>query len=125
MIDVFTPLRVIDIADIEVGDNIGARLQADQAEADTRVARAKAEGRRAMAVALEQEMIAGVEESRAKLVEAEAQVPKAISDAFREGTLGIMDFYKLRNVQADTEMRNSIAGTGTGIAGGTAAATNV
>jgi uncharacterized protein YqfA (UPF0365 family) len=100
----------IDIADIEVGDNIGARLQADQAEADTRVARAKAEGRRAMAVALEQEMIAGVEESRAKLVEAEAQVPKAISDAFRDGTLGIMDFYKLRNVQADTDMRKSIAG---------------
>jgi uncharacterized protein YqfA (UPF0365 family) len=99
----------IDIADIDVGENIGARLQADQAEADTRVARANAEGRRAMAVAQEQEMLAGVEESRAKVIEAEAQVPLAISDAFRHGTLGIMDYYKLRNVQADTEMRKSIA----------------
>ncbi len=100
----------IDIADIDVGDNIGARLQADQAEADTRVARAKAEGRRAMAVAQEQEMIAGIEESRAKVVEAEAEVPQAIAEAFRRGTLGIMDYYKLRNVQADTDMRKSIAG---------------
>jgi uncharacterized protein YqfA (UPF0365 family) len=102
----------IDIADIDVGDNIGARLQADQAEADTRVARAAAESRRAMAVAQEQEMVAKIEESRAKLVAAEAEVPKAISESFRSGMLGIMDYYRLRNVQADTEMRSSIAGTG-------------
>ncbi len=100
----------IDIADIDVGENIGARLQADQAEADTRVARARAEGRRAMAVAQEQEMIAKMEESRAQVVEAEAEVPKAIAQAFRDGQLGVMDYYKLRNVQADTEMRKSIAG---------------
>ena len=99
----------IDIADIDVGDNIGARLQADQAEADTRVARARAEGRRAMAVATEQEMIAKIEESRAQLVAAEADVPKAMADSFRSGKLGIMDYYKLRNVQADTNMRDSIA----------------
>jgi uncharacterized protein YqfA (UPF0365 family) len=99
----------IDIADIDVGDNIGARLQADQAEADTRVARARAEGRRAMAVAQEQEMVAQIEESRAKLVEAEAQIPKAIAAAFREQTLGTLDYYKLRNVQADTDMRRAIA----------------
>jgi uncharacterized protein YqfA (UPF0365 family) len=99
----------IDIADIDVGENIGARLQADQAEADTRVARAKAEGRRAMAVAQEQEMIAKMEESRAQVVEAEAEVPKAMSKAFRDGHLGVMDYYKLRNVQADTDMRKSIA----------------
>ncbi|MFW6171771.1 MAG: flotillin-like protein FloA [Planctomycetota bacterium] len=103
----------IDIADIDVGDNIGARLQADQAEADTRVARARAEGRRAMAVAAEQEKDAEIEESRARLVEAEAEVPKAMADAFRSGKLGIMDYYKLRNVQADTDMRKSIAGTQT------------
>jgi uncharacterized protein YqfA (UPF0365 family) len=103
----------IDIADIDVGENIGARLQADQAEADTRRARAKAEGQRAMAVAREQEMIAQIEESRARVVEAEAEVPKAIADAFRHGSLGILDYYKLRNVQADTEMRSAIAGTGT------------
>ena len=102
----------IDIADIDVGDNIGARLQADQAEADTRVARANAEGRRAMAVAQEQEMIAQIQESRAKVVDAEAEVPKAIAEAFMNGTLGILDFYKLRNVQADTEMRKAIAGGG-------------
>ena len=102
----------IDIADIDVGDNIGARLQADQAEADTRVARAHAEGRRAMAVAAEQEKIAQIEESRAKLVEAEAEVPKAMAEAFRSGKLGILDYYKLRNVQADTDMRAAIAGTG-------------
>ncbi len=102
----------IDIADIDVGENIGARLQADQAEADMRVARANAEGRRAMAVAAEQENIAAIEENRAKVVEAEAEVPKAISQAFRDGTLGIMDYYKLRNVQADTEMRSSIAKAG-------------
>ena len=100
----------IDIADIDVGDNVGARLQADQAEADTRVARANAEGRRAMAVAQEQEMIAKIEESRAKVVEAETEVPKAIAEAFQQGKLSIMDYYRLRNVQADTDMRRSIAG---------------
>lgn len=99
----------IDIADIEVGQNIGARLQADQAEADMRVAKARAEGRRAMAVAHEQENIAAVEGSKASLFEAEAEVPKAMAEAFRTGKLGIMDYYKLRNVQADTEMRRSIA----------------
>jgi uncharacterized protein YqfA (UPF0365 family) len=99
----------IDIADIDVGENIGARLQADQAEADMRVARANAEGRRAMAVAAEQENVASIEENRAKVVEAEAEVPKAIAQAFRDGMLGILDYYKLRNVQADTDMRTAIA----------------
>ena len=99
----------IDIADIDVGANIGARLQADQAEADTRVARANAEGRRAMAVAKEQEMIAAIEESRAALVESEAEVPKAVADSLASGQLGITDYYKLRNLQADTDMRRSIA----------------
>ena len=99
----------IDIADIDVGDNIGARLQADQAEADTRVARAQAEGRRAMAVSQEQENIATIEENRAKLVEAEAEVPQAMAEAFRSGRLGILDYYKLQNVQADTNMRGAIA----------------
>ncbi|MFP6613803.1 MAG: flotillin-like protein FloA [Pirellulales bacterium] len=99
----------IDIADIDVGVNIGARLQADQAEADMRVARARAEGKRAMEVAREQENIAAIEESRAKLVEAEAEVPKAMAAAFRSGKLGVMDYYKLRNVQADTDMRQAIA----------------
>ena len=102
----------IDIADIDVGENIGARLQADQAEADVRVARANAEGRRAMAVATEQEYIAEIEENRAKVVEAEAEVPKAIAQAFREGKLAIMEYYRLRNVQADTDMRTSIAKAG-------------
>ena len=102
----------IDIADIDVGDNIGARLRADQAEADTRVARARAEGKRAMAVAKEQENIASIEESRAELVAAEADVPKAMADSFRSGKLGILDYYKLRNIQADTDMRKSIAITG-------------
>ena len=102
----------IDIADIDVGDNVGARLQADQAEADTRVARARAEGRRAMAAAAEQEMVAKIEECRAQLVAAEAEVPKAIADSFQQGQLGIMDYYKLRNVQSDTDMRAAIAGTG-------------
>lgn len=101
----------IDIADIDVGDNIGARLQADQAEADTRVARARAEGRRAMAAAAEREMLAQIEESRAQLVKAEAEVPKAMAESFRSGRLGILDYYKLRNVQADTDMRSAIAGT--------------
>ena len=102
----------IDIADIDVGDNIGARLQADQAEADTRVARAKAEGRRAMAVSQEQENFAAIEENRAKLVEAEAEVPRAMAEAFQSGNLGILDYYRLKNVQADTDMRDAIAGTG-------------
>ncbi len=101
----------IDIADIDVGHNIGAKLQADQAEADKIVAQAEAEKRRAMAVAREQEMTALVEENRAKVVLAEAEIPKAISQAFREGNLGIMDYYHLRNIQADTEMRTSISKT--------------
>ena len=102
----------IDIADIDVGDNIGARLQADQAEADTRVARAQAEARRAMAVSQEQENIAAIEENRALVVEAEAEVPKAMAEAFRSGKLGILDYYRMKNVQADTDMREAIAGTG-------------
>jgi uncharacterized protein YqfA (UPF0365 family) len=100
----------IDIADIDVGENIGAKLQADQAEADKRVAQAKAEGRRAMAVAAEQEMVAKVQEMRAKVVEAEAEVPRAMADAFRKGNLGVMDYFNIRNVQADTKMRDSISG---------------
>jgi uncharacterized protein YqfA (UPF0365 family) len=99
----------IDIADITVGDNVGARLQADQAEADTRVARAQAEGRRAMAVSQEQENIAMIEQNRAKLVEAEASVPTAMAEAFRSGRLGILDYYQLQNVQADTRMRAAIS----------------
>jgi len=101
----------IDVAEIDVGANIGANLQADQAAADLRVAQAQAEKRRALAVAQEQEMKALVEENRAKLVLAEAEVPLAISQAFRDGHLGVMDYYGLRNLQSDTEMRNSIAGT--------------
>ncbi len=103
----------IDIADIDVGENIGARLQADRAEADTRVARAKAESRRAEAVATEQEMIAKIEESRAAVVAAEADVPHAIAEALRLGRMTIMDYYRLKNITADTEMRQSIAGTST------------
>jgi uncharacterized protein YqfA (UPF0365 family) len=102
----------IDIADIDVGDNIGANLQALQAEADTRVARAKAEERRAFAVAQEQEQMASVQENRAKVVAAEAEIPLAIAEAFRVGHLGINEYYNLRNIQADTEMRNSIADSG-------------
>lgn len=102
----------IDIADIDVGDNIGARLQADQAEADTRVAQAKAEQKRAEMAAREQEMFALVQESRAKVVLAEAEVPQAIAAAFRSGKLGLMDYYELNNVQADTKMRSAIAGDG-------------
>lgn len=102
----------IDIADIDVGDNIGARLDADQAEADMRVARARAEGRRAMAAAAEQEEIAAIQESRAYLVEAESEVPKAMADAFQSGRLGILDYYQMKNVQADTDMRVSIATAG-------------
>ena len=99
----------IDIADVNVGRNIGAELQTDQAEADKRVAQAKAEERRAMAVAVEQENRARVEEMRAKVVEAEAEVPLAIAAAFRSGNLGVMDYYNLRNVQSDTDMRSNIA----------------
>ncbi|TWT76410.1 SigmaW regulon antibacterial [Planctomycetes bacterium CA13] len=104
----------IDIADIDVGANIGARLQADQAEADTQVARARAEGKRASAVAEEQEMQAKIEESRASLVLAQASVPEAMAEAFRSGNLHILDYYKLQNVSADTEMRKSIAGSSRG-----------
>jgi len=99
----------IDIADVDIGQNIGAILQTDQAEADLKVARAKAEERRAAAVASEQENIAEVAKQRAKVVEAEAEIPRAIADAFRNGKLGVMDYYNLRNIQADTEMRTSIA----------------
>jgi uncharacterized protein YqfA (UPF0365 family) len=99
----------IDIADVDVGKNIGAQLQTDQAEADKRIAQAKAEERRAMAVASEQEMIAKTQEMRARVVEAEAQVPLAISEAFRTGNLGVMDFVRYRNIESDTEMRRSIA----------------
>lgn len=100
----------IDIADVDIGINIGARLQADQAEADKRVAQALAEKRRAMAVAAEQEFRATVQENRAKVVLAEAEVPKAMAQALREGNLGVMDLYRLRNLESDTEMRRSIAG---------------
>ncbi len=99
----------IDIADVDIGQNIGAILQTDQAEADLKVARAKAEERRAAAVATEQENIAEVSKQRARVVEAEAEIPKAISEAFRSGNLGVMDYYNLRNVQADTQMRESIS----------------
>jgi uncharacterized protein YqfA (UPF0365 family) len=98
----------IDIADIDIGKNIGAELQMDQANADKNIAQAKAEERRAMAVALEQEMKAKAQEARAKVIEAEAEIPKAIAEAFRSGNLGVMDYYKLRNLQADTEMRDSL-----------------
>ena len=99
----------IDIADVDVGKNVGAQLDADQAEADKQVAQAKAESRRAMAVAAEQEMKAKVEEMKAKVVEAEAEVPKAMSQAFREGNMGIMDFYKMENIKSDTTMRDKIS----------------
>lgn len=102
----------IDIADVDVGANIGAKLQTDQASADLKVAEAKAEERRAMAVAEEQEMVAKAQEARAKVILAEAEVPKALAEAFRSGNLGVMDYYKFQNIQADTEMRESIAGTG-------------
>ncbi len=102
----------IDIADIDVGQNIGARLQGDQAEADKRVAQAKAEEKRAMAVAREQEMKAYTQEMRAKVVEAEAEIPKAIAQALREGKLGVFDYYSLQNLQADTQMRKSFGEKG-------------
>jgi uncharacterized protein YqfA (UPF0365 family) len=101
----------IDIADVDVGKNIGAQLQTDQAEADLKVARAKAEERRAMAIAREQEMSALVRERRAAVVEAEAEIPRAMADAFRSGHLGIMDYYRMKNIQADTQMREGLAKT--------------
>ena len=102
----------IDVADVDIGKNIGAQLQTDQAEADKRIAQAKAEERRAMAVAHEQEMIAAVQEMRAKVVEAEAEIPRALSQALREGNLGVMDYYQLKNMMADTDMRHSISKLG-------------
>ncbi len=102
----------IDIADIDIGKNIGATLQIDQAQADKNIAQAKAEERRAMAIALEQEMKAKAQEARAKVIEAEADVPKAMADAFRNGNLGVMDYYRMKNMEADTVMRESIASPG-------------
>lgn len=99
----------IDIADIDIGKNIGATLQMDQAQADKNIAQAKAEERRAMAIALEQEMKAKAQEARAKVIEAEAQVPQAMAEAFRNGNLGIMDYYRMKNMEADTSMRETIA----------------
>lgn len=99
----------IDIADIDIGENIGAKLQMDQAEADKNIAQAKAEERRAMAVAEEQEMKAKAQEARANVIQAEAEIPKAIAEAFKSGNLGIMDYYKMRNIISDTEMREAIA----------------
>ncbi|MBR2672598.1 MAG: flotillin-like protein FloA [Mogibacterium sp.] len=99
----------IDIADIDVGRNIGAQLQIDQSEADKRIAQAKAEERRAMAVAQEQENKASIQAMRAKVIEAEAEIPKATAEALRNGNIGVMDYYKLQNIQADTQMRNNIA----------------
>jgi uncharacterized protein YqfA (UPF0365 family) len=98
----------IDIADVDVGKNIGAELETDRAEADKKIAQAKAEERRAMAFAVEQEMKAKVEEMRAKVVEAEAEVPLAMAEAFRKGNLGVMDYYNMKNIQADTQMRDKI-----------------
>jgi len=102
----------IDIADVDVGSNIGAQLQTDQAQADLRVAEAKAEERRAMAVAEEQEMKAKSQEARAKVILAEAEIPKAMAEAFRSGNMGIFDYLKMKNIEADTDMRDSIAGPG-------------
>jgi len=99
----------IDIADIDIGKNIGAGLQIDQAEADKNIAQARAEERRAMAVALEQEMKALAQEMRAKVIEAEAEIPKAMADAFRNGNMGVMDYYRMKNIDADTKMRDSIS----------------
>ena len=101
----------IDIADVDVGINIGAQLQTDQAQADLKVAEAKAEERRAMAVAHEQEMKAKAQEARAEVILAEAEIPKAMAESFRSGNLGIMDYYKMKNIEADTDMRDSIAGS--------------
>ena len=102
----------IDIADVDVGKNIGAELETDRAEADKKIAQAKAEERRAMAYAVEQEMKARVQEMRAKVVEAEAEVPLAMAQAFKDGNLGIMDYYKMKNIVADTQMRDTIGSTG-------------
>ena len=99
----------IDIADIDIGKNIGAQLQTDQAEADLKIAQAKAEERRAMAVATEHEMKALAQEMRARVIEAEAEVPKAMAEAFRNGNLGVMDYYRMKNIEADTTMREAIA----------------
>jgi uncharacterized protein YqfA (UPF0365 family) len=104
----------IDIADVDVGKNIGAQLQTDQAEADKRIAQAKAEERRALAVAMEQEFVAETQSQRAKVIAAEAQIPLAIADAFRSGNLGVMDYQRYKNIQADTQMRTAIAGGGGG-----------
>lgn len=101
----------IDIADIDIGENIGAKLLADQAEADLKVARAKAEERRAMAVATEQEFIAKAQEMRAHVIEAEAKIPMALAEALRSGNMGVMDFYKMKNIQADTQMRETLGNT--------------
>ncbi|HIJ79326.1 MAG: flotillin-like protein FloA [Desulfobulbaceae bacterium] len=101
----------IDIADVDVGKNIGAELETDRAEADKKIAQAKAEERRAMAIAVEQEMRARVEEMKAKVVEAEAEVPLAMAEAFRNGQFGVMDYYRMKNIMADTEMRSAIGGT--------------
>jgi len=102
----------IDIADVDVGANIGAKLQTDQASADLKVAEAKAEERRAMAVALEQEMKAKAQEARANVIQAEAEIPKSIAQAFVNGNLGVMDYYRMQNIQSDTDMRNTISGSG-------------
>ncbi|MBT4097833.1 MAG: flotillin-like protein FloA [Gemmatimonadetes bacterium] len=102
----------VDIADVDVGDNIGAKLQTEQADADLKIAQAKAEERRAMAQAREQEMIALTEEMSARVKEAEADIPKAMAEAFRDGNLGIMDYYRMRNIQSDTDMRQSISDSG-------------
>ena len=102
----------IDIADVDVGENIGAKLQTDQADADLKIAQAKAEERRAMAQAREQEMTAQVVEMESRVKEAEAEVPRAMAEAFREGNLGVMDYYRMRNIQADTDMRDSISDSG-------------
>jgi uncharacterized protein YqfA (UPF0365 family) len=99
----------IDIADVDVGKNIGAALQIDQAEADKNIAQARAEERRAMAIALEQEMKAKAQEAKALVIEAEAEVPRAMAEAFRNGNLGIMDYYRMKNMEADTQMRDAIA----------------
>ena len=107
----------IDIAEIDIGKNIGAALQIDQANADKNIAQAKAEERRAMAVASEQEMKAKAQEARAKVIEAEAEVPKAMAEAFRSGNLGIMDYYRMKNIEADTSMRETIAKPAAGNAG--------
>ena len=115
-LDVGTAFEIlsIDIADVDVGQNIGAKLQAEQAEADKQIAQARAESRRAMAVAEEQEMSARVQDMRAKVVEAEAEVPRAMAEALRSGNLGVMDYINLKNVEADTQMRSNIADPGAG-----------